>query len=276
MDNRRLWSGLRGRLTNRLRSTVQQVLIRLAPSRMGFAIVPKGLGYFDAEKVLQQAEAAGLPLVEYLESSDLGGVGRRREDVIDALRGAGVFEPCDTVLEIGAGTGIYLERTIELCRPQRCEVYETNPGWVRYLRRHLAGRVRDLRVQDADGLTLRQTADASVDRVLAHGVFVYLPLTTTLGYLVEAVRVLRPGGLLVFDGFSEADLGFDQLLAFKRANPTYAFPVLLGEALLDGFARRYQLELLLSVPVPYHGITSTFRVYAKPSDSLSEAPAVAP
>jgi hypothetical protein len=53
---------------------------------LGCKAVPKGLGYFSARDIVKEARQNNLTLCEYLEQNDIGGVGKRRDLIITALR----------------------------------------------------------------------------------------------------------------------------------------------------------------------------------------------
>ena len=101
-------------------------------NRFGYKIENKGLGYLDPIKVVEEARSRNLTLCEYLERFNIGGVGRRRDAIISALQQY-LPKQLDTVLEIGAGTGMYLEKVIDLYLPRTYQVYETAIDWAAYL-----------------------------------------------------------------------------------------------------------------------------------------------
>ena len=204
---------------------LHNLMVRIFPSFMGYTIKPKGLGYFNAKAVVKQARHAGLSVTEYLENSNLGGVGKRRDEIINALQERKVLYPCKKIVEIGAGTGMYLEKFIEICKPDVYEIYETDKGWTKYLKKTYSHKTR-LKVHNAEGDSLRDTADNSADIISAHGVFVYLPLIHTFQYLQEAVKICSQNGLIIFDFFSDRIFTVSEVLAFKKKNPQYDFPVI--------------------------------------------------
>ena len=119
--------------------------------------------------------------------------------VIAAL---GVFEkPINTVLEIGPGSGRYLEKTLAHCTPERYEIYETSAPWAAYLQQNY-----NVILRPTDGRYLSSTPDHSVDLVQAHKVFSSIPSLPTFGYWKEMSRVCRAGGFVVFDILTETCL----------------------------------------------------------------------
>jgi hypothetical protein len=118
-------------------------------------------------------------------------------------------------------------------------------------------------LHDADGRTLRQSANDSSDLVTAHAVFVYLPVVLLFEYLVEAVRVARVGGFLVFDCFTSRAFGLGEILSFRQRSGGYDFPVVIDPAVLEEFCSVHHLKVVASFDVPYHSVTSTYFVLQK-------------
>ncbi len=230
-------------------------------NRFGYKIENKGLGYLDPIKVVEEARSRNLTLCEYLERFNIGGVGQRRDAIISTLQQY-LPKQLDTVLEIGAGTGMYLEKVIDLYSPRTYEVYETAIDWVAYLEAQYSQRTR-LICHNANGTTLHNTKAASVDAVLAHGVFVYLPVIASFGYLEEAVRVLAPKGILIFDCFIAEHFGVDIIKQWQNDPYKWTFPVLISQSLVTEFAARYGLTLIATFHINYHASFSTYFVLHK-------------
>jgi hypothetical protein len=148
-------------------------------------------------RTLRAAKEAGLSVGDYIDQKfHLPGA---TQGTIDQLVKLDVIRPgIQTVCEIGPGSGRYLEKVRKICRPSSYEIYETDQEWADWLMQSY-----DVLARSADGTTLRETPDESVDLIHAHKVFVYLPFVVTCGYLKEMVRVTRSGGRMVFDVVSE-------------------------------------------------------------------------
>ena len=241
---------------------VAKRLVRSAVSAAGYTLTPKGNAYFDADVIIKAAAAAGCSVPDYLDRFSVGGLGKRRDEIMEKLIVSGAVKPCEAIVEIGAGSGMYLERFVELCRPARYEVYEPNRGWKRYLRDTFRSRA-NLLLHDADGRTLNQTADESADLVTAHGVFVYLPVVVSLEYLREAVRVCRVGGFLIFDCFTSDTFGLDEILSFREHSGGYDFPVVINAAVIDAFCSRFCLKRAASFDMTYHAAKNSYFVLQK-------------
>lgn len=241
---------------------ITHAALRIITDKIGYELRPRGEGYFDAPSIVNKAKKEGISVSEYLEKNDIGGVGRKTKEIIEALKARNAVGSYGSILEVGAGTGMYLEQFIELCKPKRYEVYETNQGWANYLK-NTYEKVTDLRVHHADGYSLKHTADDSVDVVTAHGVFVYLPIVITFQYLSEAVRVCKKHGRIIFDCFSDRIFTADEILRFREVNPYYDFPVVIPEKTLLDFSNRFNLELETSFNATYHLTQATYFIFRK-------------
>ncbi|WP_234367505.1 MULTISPECIES: class I SAM-dependent methyltransferase [Streptomyces] len=153
------------------------------------------------EATMRAARAAGLPIGDYIDEV-MSGTPGATQSTIDELRALGVFAARpETVLEIGPGSGRYLEKTLRECSPGRYEVYETAAPWADYLV-DTFGVV----AQPVAGFTLAPTPDNSIDLVHAHKVFNTVTFLGASRYFFEMARVTRPGGRIVFDVMTETCL----------------------------------------------------------------------
>ncbi len=150
------------------------------------------------EATMRAARAAGLSVGDHIDQVMNGTPGATRATV-DRLGELGVFAADPrTVLEIGPGSGRYLEKTLKECSPERYEIYETAAPWAAYLVETFGVVARP-----ADGAGLAPTPDASVDLVQAHKVFNTVTFLVAARYFFEMARVTRPGGRIVFDVMTE-------------------------------------------------------------------------
>lgn len=249
-------------MSAKIKTLIHNLLIRLFPSYMGYHIKPKGPGYFSAKYVVKQATLKGISIAEYLETANLGGVGKRRDEIIYELEQLNVFHPCNRIVEIGAGTGMYLEKFLEKCKPEVYEVYETNIGWNRYLKEAYSDKTR-LILHNATGDSLHDTDDNSTDIITAHGVFVYLPVIITFQYLQEAARVCKQNGFIIFDILSDRIFTVSGILEFRKNNPDYDFPVIIKELLIEEFCTMFNFKKVHSFDVTYHYTKSTYFILQK-------------
>ncbi|MFJ9037323.1 methyltransferase domain-containing protein [Streptomyces sp. NPDC102406] len=153
------------------------------------------------EATMRAARAAGLPVGDYIDEVMNGTPGATRA-TIGELSALGVFAlGPSSVLEIGPGSGRYLEKTLKECAPERYEIYETAAPWATYLVDTFGVLARP-----TAGSSLAPTPDNSVDLVQAHKVFNTLTFLGTTRYFFEMARVTRPGGRIVFDVMTETCL----------------------------------------------------------------------
>ncbi|MER5221225.1 methyltransferase domain-containing protein [Streptomyces flaveus] len=188
--------------TSVLKSGVKRLL-----GRAGFDIVrsTNNLGGVDDfipfEATMRAARAAGLPVGDYIDEV-MNGTPGATQSTIDELRALGVFAANpNTVLEIGPGSGRYLEKTLKECSPDRYEIYETAAPWANYLVDTFS-----VVAQPTAGSSLAPTPDGSIDLVQAHKVFNTVTFLGASRYFFEMARVTRPGGRIVFDVMTETCL----------------------------------------------------------------------
>lgn len=235
-----VWQRLAGGILDRFRGGLARIL-----QRRGYTLTKTGQGYLSAENVVAAARSHGLSICEYRESQEdhprkIG----RRDRIIQRMQEAGVFQSVQSVCEIGAGTGVYLEKVLFAASPNRYEIYETDVGWVKFLEGEYSDNTNcTLRCHPCDGRSLDGTSDNTIDLVHAHGVFVYIPLLQSLSYLLECIRVCKPGGYIVFDCY--LDSTFDSV---EKAAPwlsgVHHWPVVIPRQLLDDLVSRHQLSVV--------------------------------
>jgi SAM-dependent methyltransferase len=168
--------------------------------------------FLPARRVIAEARRKGLPLEDYLDqySAEPGATAEAAQAM---LRLADLGGKVNRVCEIGAGSGRYARKVIAALKPETYEIYETAADWIPHLR-----RLPEAVIRDADGHTLRDTATESVDLVHAHKVFVYIPFITTVSYLEEMARVVRPGGVAAFDIVTEDCMDEETTHAWLESN----------------------------------------------------------
>lgn len=184
-------------------------------------------GYISARETIEAARRHNLSLCDYLEMTwDQKGDAER---VINNMTNLGVFRgPIRKICEIGPGTGMFLEKTLGLCSPERYECYEPDEDW----RKWVAGQY-DVICLDADGKSLSLTPSSSIDLVHAHGVLVYVPFLTVCRYLREMVRVTRSGGHVVFDIMSEDCFDDDTVESWLQS--VYNYPTFVSKQYVKDF-----------------------------------------
>jgi SAM-dependent methyltransferase len=189
-------------------------------------------GYIDATATVEEAKTKGQSICEYVETLwDQRGC---TAHVIEEMKNVGCFTYPGRVVEIGAGTGRYLEYVLKEMRPTRYDIYETADDWASWLAATYGPIV--IR-QPADGRTLIHTPNQSCLLVHAHGVFVYLNILNSFEYFSEMYRVCTPGGYIVFDFYPAA--AFGEAVIDRWLQSEHRFPVVLpGEHVQAYFATR--------------------------------------
>lgn len=109
------------------------------------------------------------------------------------------LEPDDIILEIGCGIGRVGQALAPCCKQWiGCDVA---PNMLEHARRRLAG-CANVRFVELSGYDLRPIDDVSVDVVYCTVVFMHLDEWDRYNYILEACRVLKPGGRIFVDNFN--------------------------------------------------------------------------
>lgn len=171
--------------------------------------------FLSARKTAAAARAAGLSVSAYIDTIHVQ-PGATALVVKEMLAIAGLTGKCESVCEVGAGSGRFAEEVIAALHPDTYEIYETAHDWLPYLR-----KLPNAVLRDSDGHSLASTPDASVDLVHAQKVFVYLPFYASAGYIAEMARVVRPGGTVAFDVVTEDCLDETMVSAWIRSGSIF-------------------------------------------------------
>jgi hypothetical protein len=201
--------------------------------------------FIPLEETLAGAREAHLPVGEYIDAKH--NVPGATQNTHDRLCELGVFNGrIDRVCEIGPGSGRFLERTVQACKPSYYEIYETAGPWADWL-------VSTYKVipQPADGVTLAHTPSHSVDLVQAHKVFVCLLFLNTCSYFTEIVRVTRPGAWVVFDVMTENCMDNNNVsMWLKTGVNTRAYPEIIPKKFVTDFFEGHGFGFVASFLVP--------------------------
>jgi hypothetical protein len=202
--------------------------------------------YIPFEATLDAAERAGLSLGDYIDSV-MNGIPGATQATIEQMAALGVFAgPIETIVEIGPGSGRYVEKTLAACTPLRYEIYETAAIWGSYV----AKKYKAI-FQPTDGKSLAATATGSVDLLQAHKVFSAIPFLTTARYWLEMFRVMRPGGRVVFDIMTEPCMSptlVTSWISSGRGAGTY--PALIPRVVVVDFFESHGFRTVGSFIVP--------------------------
>lgn len=210
---------------------------------------------------MNAAAAAGLSVGDYVDSV-MNKVPGSSQSTIDIMASLGVFsEPASTIVEIGPGTGRYLEKTMKAARPARYEIYETAGPWATYL-------VKEYNVvlQPTDGYSLSGTRDGSADLVHAHKVFSGVPFMVTCCYWREMARVIRLGGWAVFDVVTEQCLDVAAVLTWAKSGiHSGSYPAVVPRSVVEAFFASNGFTLAGSVIVPMNPGTTELLAFRRTS-----------
>jgi SAM-dependent methyltransferase len=190
------------------------------------------------------AKAKGLSVSQYVAQlwDEVGLV----EANMARFEAAGAFcKKGGRVVEIGPGTGRYLEQVLNRAIPSEYQIYEIADDW----RNWLGGTYPSITVCQTDGRSLAETGTRTADLILSFGVFVYLPLTTSLRYFREIHRAAAPGSFVIFDIISEKTIEgrlLDQWIASGLNYPTFLSSEYVEEvfegagfSLVDSFTSKF-------------------------------------
>jgi hypothetical protein len=200
------------------------------------------------QQTMERAGAAKMSVGDYVDTV-MNGVPGSSQSTIDKMASLGVFSSAlQTVVEIGPGTGRYLEKTLKAGRPSRYEIYETAGPWSTYLVKKY-----NVSLQPTDGYSLTSTADGSADLVHAHKVFSGVPFMVTCCYWHEMTRVIRPGGWAVFDVLTERCLSAQAMQTWAESGVRNgSYPAVMPRETAVGFftGRGFTLAGSFIVPMP--------------------------
>jgi SAM-dependent methyltransferase len=253
---------IRAQLANSINTVLRPLHVQLVP---GTSADPAIKDFLPARKIMAAARKAGLPLGAYMDQT-FAKPGATPELVLAMLKLADLPDRCDTILEIGPGTGRFAEEIIAVAHPAHYEIYETAKDWLPRLR-----QLPNVVMREADGRTLSQTPDGSVDFVHAQKLFVYAEFFATAGYLTEMARVVRPGGAVAFDIVTEDCLDDETVQEWIRM-PSFYQPIPRSWAL--EFMRRRGLTLCGSHFTPLPPGTAELLVFRRELGRLAIQPEV--
>ena len=185
------------------------------------AIRPTPRRFISATETIRAAQADGLSVCDYVER--LWGIEGQTASTIERLCRLGAISDAANIVEIGPGTGRYIEHVLKRCPPRDYQIYEIDPGWSSWL-----AKTYPIEACEADGQSLKSTQSGSSDFIHAHGVFVYLPLMISYRYFQEIIRVAAPGAFVAFDIISEKCL--DPSTVNKWIAHNLNFPCFLSTA----------------------------------------------
>jgi len=164
---------------------------------------------------------------EGVDPNDLGDETWRNDrlDEIFERWYAPLIKPEYTVLELGPGSGRLTRRIVGKVR--HLYVADYSRFVCDWMRKYLAGK-GDFTVIDLSTGDLAVIRDASIDGLMAHGVFEHLSLYEMHGYLTRFSRILRPGAFVTFNYDNITSAGGREWFAetqrlYGKASPFYFY-----------------------------------------------------
>lgn len=202
--------------------------------------------YIPFEATIAAARAASLSVGDYIDQRY--NVSGATQSTIDQMAALGVFSaPLNTVVEIGPGSGRYLEKIVRQYSPSRYEIYETAPKWGQYL-------VDTYGViwRPTDGRSLKHTETASADLVHAQKVFSTISFVSTIRYWPEMIRVAGPHASIVFDIMTAGCLDDEIIEAWDKSevHGGGSHPAVMPREIAVGYFKRRGFALAGSFMVP--------------------------
>lgn len=143
------------------------------------------------ENDIALAKKKGITLDE-LKANHIKITTERFDDIIDK----GFIDPkrVSAICEIGAAWGAATRYLIDRYSPDDYHSYEIDTGWAQWLKDNLG-----VDSKQCDGETLSDTDDNSMDICVASSCLYFMPFAKQWSYLAEFARVLKPGGIVVFN-----------------------------------------------------------------------------
>jgi SAM-dependent methyltransferase len=153
--------------------------------------------------------------------------------------------PSSIVCEVGPGTGRFSRHLVPRLPNGQLHLVDHSPWMVRFLQGYFRN-CPNVYVHQGDGFSVPLESDGWMDVVFVAGTIIALKLGTIRAYALEFARVLKPGGLAIFDYLDPTTPeGWSHLHTDGRRLPdvyTYHAPQVidrvLSEAGFDGFERK--------------------------------------
>jgi SAM-dependent methyltransferase len=123
------------------------------------------------------------------------------------------LQPDSRVIEIGSGMGFISAHLASRVGHLHCT--DVSSSFLGYARQACAGH-RNVSFHQLHDSSLSFCRDAGVDAVVSHAVFLHLDLFAIYWYLAEASRVLRSGGVMLFEINSLAALDLEHEYRFHN------------------------------------------------------------
>ncbi|MCM1251243.1 MAG: class I SAM-dependent methyltransferase [Clostridium sp.] len=127
-------------------------------------------------------------------------------------------------------------KLIEKFEPTRYEFYEIEKKLAEYIIENYQYPYCQMLSQEADGRSLKATADESVDLVFASNIFSLITYDNAYRYLLEMIRICKKDGYVVFDMHTE-DTMTESVLSNEQ-NPANTWRIFPQKVIEDIFGKR--------------------------------------
>jgi hypothetical protein len=219
--------------------------------------------FLDFKATAAEAKKNGMSVGDWIDSwHTAAGQRTPTQLTVDGMEKCGVFEGnLDRIIEIGPGSGRYLDQVKAKANPQYYEIYETSSEWREWLVKEHHGMIT--RKCDGRNLTESQTRQAAL--VQAHRVFPGLPFLTVMSYFHEMNRVTKGGGFIVFDILTESCFTPELVSAWVKDCPwNYTWePHFMTKEIAVKFFEARESELVGSYLIPLAPAYSEVLIFKK-------------
>lgn len=151
------------------------------------------------------------------------------------------------VCEVGPGTGRFSRHILERIPRGELHLVDHSPWMVRFLAAYFRNQP-NVHAVLGDGQSLPFQRDGWLDMVFIAGTVIALKLGTIRLYALECARVLKPGGLLIFDYLDPTVAeGWEHLHSEGRRLPdvyTYHAPQVVDRVLTEAGFEAFQRDQL--------------------------------
>ena len=162
---------------------------------------------------------ATMHVIGDVEENEIRATAEETRRVLEASVG---IKPDDVVLEIGCGIGRVGQVLAPLCKQWiGCDV---SINMLKHANSRLTS-FNNVKLIEISGFDLSPIPEASIDLVYCTVVFMHLDEWDRYNYILEAYRVLRPGGRIFVDNFNLCSTeGWDVFEIHRRQYPRYRPP----------------------------------------------------
>lgn len=186
--------------------------------------------YIPFRQTIADVEKSGLSMADYIDNNF--NVPGTTQLTIDKMRELGAFDgKVSRVCEIGPGSGRYLEKVKAACTPDHYEIYETARPWREYLVEKY-----NVVAQPTDGASLKSTPSKSIDLIHTHKVLYGNDILTIFRYMMEMARVVRDGGVVVFDLVTAECINNEIMAEWVKSGVDHAHSMTPRSVALDYFS----------------------------------------